>query len=296
MTNAASHVLMIEPVAFHANAETAATNAFQGAPVDADIARRALLQHRGFRDRLIEAGVVVTVARGDAAAPDAPFCNNWFSTHAPGKLVLYPMLAENRRIERRPDLIERLRLRYGEVIDLSAHERAGRFLEGTGSLCIDPASGAAFAALSPRTEKALAQGLCATLGLRLIAFTATDASGKPYYHTNVMMFIGHGLAAVCAEAIHADAERDAVRDALTQAGLELLHLTREQVTAYCGNVLALQSDRGEPLWAMSSTAAVAFTKAQREALERRGRIVDAPLDAFERAGGGSARCLLAELL
>ncbi|MBL8768115.1 MAG: amidinotransferase [Planctomycetes bacterium] len=296
MSPAASHVLMIEPVQFRANAETSATNAFQHAALDEDVARKALMQHRGFRDRLIESGVTVTVARGDAAAPDAPFCNNWFSTHASGKLVLYPMLAENRRIERRQDLVDRLRARYPEVVDLSAHEKSGRFLEGTGSLCIDAANGVAYAALSPRTEKALAQGLCATLGLRLVAFTATDAGGVPYYHTNVMMFVGHGLAAVCAEAITADAEREAVLDSLAKAGHEVLLLTREQVAAYCGNVLALRSDRDECLWAMSSTAAAAFTRAQREALERRARIVDAPLDAFEQAGGGSARCLLAELL
>ena len=303
---AASHVLLVAPYEYRTNAETAESNAFQRA-VGADEARQlaadAIVQHRALRDLLIENGVRITVARSLRETPDAPFCNNWFSTH-PGpsgtRLVLYPMLAPSRRIERRPDLVALLRAGYPEVVDFSARERDGVFLESTGSLCLDDEARVAYAAISPRTDRRLTEEWAARLGYRLVAFTATDGEGQAYYHTNVMMFIGHGMAGICLESILATATtgemgRPQVEAALTAGGLEILPISREQVLAFAGNCLPLANDAGERLLVMSTAAFRSFTAEQRTRIEKRARILHTELSAFETLGGGSARCLLGEL-
>jgi hypothetical protein len=303
---AASHVLLIEPVDYRFNQETSESNVFQRPVEEAaagELSRRAIEQHRALRHLLVENGVRITVARSRTETPDAPFCNNWFSTHrrrsADGSqlatLVLYPLLAPNRRLERRADLVELLRCWYPSVIDFSARETAGRFLESTGSLCLDDEAKVAYAAISPRTDRALAEEWARASGYRLVAFTATDASGTPYYHTNVMMFLGHGLAGICLEAIGAASERAAVEAALRKSGLEVLPLTRAQVASFCGNCLALESDLGDPLFLMSSAAHRAFSERERAAIAARGRIIHTDLSVFEEVGGGSARCLVGEL-
>jgi hypothetical protein len=300
---AASHVLLIEPVEFRFNPETGASNVFQHAVPDAEAARLSQLarsQHRALRDLLIENGVYVTVTRSRRETPDAPFCNNWFSTHpaAPGRaaaLVLYPLLAPSRRLERRDDLVQLLRGGYDQVIDLSGAEERGAFLESTGSLVLDDEARVAYAALSPRTEYDLAVDWAERLGYRLVTFHATDGLGVPYYHTNVMMFIGHGLAGVALESIDDPAERSTVERSLVAGGLKLLPLSRDQVHRYCGNCLPQTNDLTEPLLVMSTTAFEAFRPDQLRALEQRARILHTPLDAFETLGGGSARCLLGEM-
>ena len=188
-----------------------------------------------------------------------------------------------------------LRGAYGRVIDLAGCEREGRFLESTGSLVLDHSARVAYAALSPRTDRSMAQHWADTLGFRLVPFTATDAQGMPYYHTNVMLFIGHGLAGVCLESIADPAERHEVEISLAESRLELLPITREQVTRFCGNCLALSNDLGERLFVMSTAACEGFTPAQRSTLDTHGRLLHSDLSVFERLGGGSARCLLGEL-
>ncbi len=310
---AASHVLLVAPVDLRYNPETADSNAFMRAP-DADEARAltqaAEVQHRTLRDLLIENGVTITVARSTAATPDAPFCNNWFSTHAGradertagsaegetgGILVLYPLLAKSRRLERRPDLVSLLSTGHARVVDFTVREDAGTFLESTGSLCLDRDAGIAYAALSPRTDRALAREWADRLGYRLVTFTATDAASVPYYHTNVMMFIGHGLAGVCLESIDDQAERESVAENLRTSGLEVMTITRQQVLCYCGNCLGLVNDEGEPLMVMSTAAYQGLTAEQRATIEGHARILHTDLGAFETLGGGSARCLLGEL-
>jgi hypothetical protein len=300
---AASRVFLVEPVHFRYNPETVETNAFQSAPSPDEEERFSLLaveQHHRLRDLLIEHGVSVTLARSLETSPDAPFCNNWFSTHpagegAPATLVLYPLLAENRRIERRGDLVALLRPSYPRVVDFSPNERKARFLESTGSLVLDHGARTAYAALSPRTDRSLAAEWARELGYRLIAFTAVDRSGVPYYHTNVLMFIGHGLAGVCLESIVSAEERRLVEERLREDEEEILPLTQEQAADFCGNCLALSSGAGEPLFVLSTRAWQAFSPAERSTLERHGRVLHTELSAFERLGGGSARCLIAEL-
>jgi hypothetical protein len=301
-SRAASHVLLIEPVNFRFNRETEATNAFQVAPLpdeEAELSALAVEQHHRLRDLLVEHGVTVTLSRSLPTSPDAPFCNNWFSTHpaergAPPTLVLYPLLAENRRIERRDDLVSLMRTGYPRLVDFSSNEGKSRFLESTGSLVLDHGARTAYAAISPRTDRTLAQEWATELGYRLIAFTAVDRQGIPFYHTNVLMFIGHGLAGICLESIRGD-ERREVEQRLRLDGREILPLTQEQTANFCGNCLALSSAEGSPLWVMSSQAWRHFSEADRKTLERHGTILHTELSAFERLGGGSARCLVAEL-
>ncbi len=299
----ATRVLVIEPLHFRYNLQTVDTNAFQVAPApeeEARLSRLAVVQHQALRDLLSENGVSVTLARSGESTPDAPFCNNWFSTHAgderdPPTLVLYPLLAKNRRGERRSDLIALLRPAYPRVLDLSPNEAQGRFLESTGSLVLDPGPRVAYAALSPRTDLSLAREWAGQLGYGLEAFTAVDRSGVPYYHTNVLMFVGHGLAGVCLEALQSEDERRRIEARLRQDGREILPLSQEQAANFCGNCLALRSATGEPLFVMSSAAWRAFSPAEHETIARHGRILHTELSAFELLGGGSARCLIAEL-
>lgn len=301
--SAASHVLLVEPLHFRYNRETGGTNAFQVAPApdeEALLAAQALEQHHALRDLLIESGVTVTLTRSLATTPDGPFCNNWVSTHpagelGPATLVLYPLLAQNRRTERRGDLVDLLRPAYARLVDLSPNEKKARFLESTGSLVLDHESRTAYAALSPRTDFSLATEWARELCYDLVAFTAVDPAGIPYYHTNVLMFIGHGLAGVCLEAIRAPAEREAVEARLRRDGREILRLSQEQAANFCGNCLALASGSGKPLFVMSSRAWRAFLEEQRAMLARHGQVLHTELSAFERLGGGSARCLIAEL-
>jgi len=300
---AASHALLIEPVNFRFNRETEATNAFQvDLPADEAAALSALAveQHHQLRDLLVGHGVTITLARSLATSPDAPFCNNWFSTHpadgrAPATLVLYPLMAENRRIERRSDLVSLIRPAYARVVDLSPNEQRARFLESTGSLVLDHDARTAYAALSPRTDLSLATEWADALAYDLVAFRATDQEGIPFYHTNVLMFIGHGLAGICLESIASPAEREKVENRLLSDGREILPLTQAQIVNFCGNCLALSAGDGTPLWVMSSQAYRHFPPSDLDTLEKHGRILHTELSAFEKLGGGSARCLIAEL-
>lgn len=300
---AASHVLLVEPVNFRYNRETGSTNAFQQAPPPDEeqaLGRLAIEQHHRLRDMLVDHGVVVTLARSLATSPDAPFCNNWFSTHpasesGPATIVLYPLMAENRRIERRTDLVSLLRPGYPRMVDLSPNERKARFLEGTGSLVLDHDRRTAYVALSPRTDFSLASEWAGELGYDLVAFTAVDRGGMPFYHTNVLMFIGHGLAGICLDSIAAKNERRAVEERLRRDGKEILALSQEQTANFCGNCLALSAGAGTPLFVMSSLAWRHFGETERGLIERHGRILHTELSAFELLGGGSARCLVAEL-
>lgn len=301
--HAANHVLLVEPVNFRYNRETGATNAFQVAPSEQDadkLSRQAVEEHHRLRDLLIEEGVTVTLAKSLPSSPDAPFCNNWFSTHPadprdPATLVLYPLLAENRRIERREDLLEMIRPSYPRVVDFSANERKARFLESTGSLVLDHRARTAYAAISPRTDAALAAEWAGTLDYTLIPFHAVDRGGVPFYHTNVLMFVGHGLAGICLESIVDGEERARVEQRLRADGNVIMPITQEQTAHFCGNCLALSAADGQALFVMSSQAYRNFSGAEVALLQKHGRILHTDLTAFEQLGGGSARCLIAEL-
>ena len=290
---------MIEPIGFRSNPETAEDNAFQRPPGDESpqaVENAAREEFARLRDALESRGVEVEwrPAQGNREAPDAVFPNNWFSTHAAGKLVLYPMRSPTRRLERRTDIVDALSARYPNVIDFTAHESEGRFLEGTGSLVIDERAGIVYASESPRTDRRLVEAWAERMGYEPVIFRATDAADRPIYHTNVVMSVGSEWAVVCSEAID-PLDRSEVLATLAESGHETIDISLEQMEAFCGNVLELENDRGEKLVVMSDRAFHAFTDEQRAVLAAHAELVHADLTTIETHGGGSARCMLAEL-
>lgn len=297
----ADAVLLIRPYCFGWNPQTAASNTYQvaaAAPPSA-VHAEAEREQAGLQALLTEAGIQVTVFSDQPTppTPDAIFPNNWFSTHPDGTLVLYPMAAPNRRAERRPAWIAALReqLSCTQLCDLTPHESEGRFLEGTGSLVLDRRTRVAYAARSLRTHPQVAQEFAARLGYRLRLFSTRPQRGQPVYHTNVMMSVGETEAVVCLDVIADPDERAAVAADLQHSDRELVILSCEQLQEFAGNVLQLRNRRGDRFWVMSSRAHAALLPAQRRQLERSGQLLHTPLATIESVGGGSARCMLAEL-
>ena len=299
----ASTVMMIRPARFESNPLTAATNRFQGKSSSSPEEQHAiaLSEFDGLVAALREAGIEVIVIDDtvEPHTPDAIFPNNWISMHADGRVVLYPMEAENRRTERRHDIIDYLdkhaRRQVTEVVDLSAHEDAGHFLEGTGSMVLDRANRVAYACISSRTHLDPLGEFAQRMGYDVVAFDAVDSGGVPIYHTNVLMNVGEQLAVICAEAILRDEQRNAVLARLGETGHDILELTYAQLDAFAGNMLELRNDSGERVLAMSQQAYDSLNQEQRATLAANARIVKAPIDNIESSAGGSVRCMLAEV-
>jgi len=300
----AADVLMIRPVRFGANPETLASNSFQSQqPTLAGSAaqRAAAAEFDGLVAALRVAGVTVHVLDDtpEPHTPDALFPNNWVSFHADGSVVLYPMLAPNRRAERRNDVLEALSAAHGfrirRVLDLTAHEARDKFLEGTGSLVLDRVHRIAYACVSPRTDLDVLGDFAQQLDYDVVAFEAVDAAGAAIYHTNVLMCIGTQFAAVCSACIRED-ERAAVIDALRTTGHAIVDLSMEQLASFAGNMLELRSKQGGRVVAMSTRARDSLSPQQRGLIEQHaGPIVTAPIPTIETLGGGSVRCMLAEI-
>jgi len=296
----ADAVLMVRPACFGANPETADSNRFQHAERIADDAILAVREFDGLARRLADAGVDVVVADDplEPAKPDACFPNNWVSFHADGTVVLYPMLAPSRRAERRPEhlaAVERAGFRIARTVDLSVLEARSEFLEGTGSLVLDRASKVAYACLSPRTTPAALAEFCAALGYRAVDFEATGPDGRAVYHTNVLMAVGEGFAVLCSEAVHDAPRRRAILDELEDSGHEVIEIDVAEMNGFAGNLLALRARAGGARIAMSETAWRSLAPGKRRRLERHGEIVTAPIPTIEWEGGGSVRCMIAEI-
>lgn len=297
----ASSVLMIRPTQFGFNEQTAASNTYQRPPQDPAHAVRtqALSEFDALHARLVQAGVRVVTFEDLPCphTPDAVFPNNWFSLHPDGTLVLYPMAAQNRRLERRPHLLTALQRDLGgrRLLDLTHFEAAEKYLEGTGSLVLDHVHRVAYAALSPRTHPEVVEAYCAALDYRAVLFTTTTRRGQPAYHTNVVLSVGESAAVVCLEAIAEASQRAAVESSLRASGRTLLLITAEQMDRFAANLLELRAQDGTRLWVLSSQAHAALSPAQRQQLAYGSRIVHSPLPTIESVGGGSARCMLAEL-
>ncbi len=291
-----NHIMMIEPAEFYANPETMATNVYQVADKGEDHAallKRALEEFRGFRKALTDAGVKVTSFQGKKGCPDMLF-PNWVATFPGGRMLLCPMFNKNRRAERIPEIIGALEKSYPEVTDWRPYEDEGLFLESTGSLCFDHVNKIVYAALSARTSRALVEKWAAMTGLEAVIFDTTSHTGKPVYHTDLVMHIGETLAAVCADCI-VDEDRARVLDSLSRTH-EVMELSVDQLQAFCGNALAVLGKGGEKILAMSGTAYEALSQDQLKAIARHyTRIIHSPLPTIEKYGGGSARCLMLEL-
>jgi hypothetical protein len=296
-------VLMVRPARFGFNPQTAASNAYQQAadsPGEAETQGLVLMEFDGLAKALQQAGVEVLIAHDTSqpAKPDAIFPNNWVSFHFDGTVALYPMLAPNRRAERREDILEQVvregRFRVSRTVDLTHREAEGKFLEGTGSLVLDRAHRVAYASLSPRTDLDVLGEFAQLLDYELVTFEAQDAAARPVYHTNVVMAIGTRFAVVCGEAIAQPLHRDAVFNKLRAAGHDIVDITQRQMRGFAGNLLELAAASGQVI-ALSTTAWRSLGLAQRRIIESHADVVPVAIPTIERIGGGGVRCMLAEL-
>ena len=297
-------LLMIRPARFGYNAETAENNAFQhqeGAEDVHAIHNAALAEFDAFVEVLRAAGVEVIVEedRTDPDTPDAIFPNNWFSTHASGNVVLYPLLAESRRLERRLDIFQRLADQHGRriamLVDLSVNEVRHRALEGTGSMVFDRQAQVAYACLSPRTDPLLLEEFARMYDFRAVVFVGEDVRGEAIYHTNVMMHVGSSCAVVCLDAIADEEDREMVRASLVTGGKDVIPISLEQMDHFAGNMLEVRGTDDRRYTVMSQQARDCLTDEQRVAIEAHTGMLSSPLDTIERYGGGSARCMMAEI-
>jgi len=294
--------MMIRPTAFGYNAQTAGTNAFQKSDeriLAKEIHRKALQEFEKAVAALTTKGIhVITFnERENIRTPDAIFPNNWISFHEDGTVVLYPMFAHNRRLERRKDIIETLKKKFdiSKITDLSSHENKGLFLEGTGSLVMDHDKKIAYACLSPRTHKTMLTHFEKKLGYKTIYFSASDKKRIPIYHTNVLMMIGKNFSVICAEAIKNQKERKKVIQSLEKTGHEIVFITHEQMEHFAGNMLALKNKKGKHFVAMSRQAFESLFPHQIAILKRHAEIITSPIETIEMYGGGSMRCMIAEI-
>jgi len=295
---------MIRPVRFIGNPETRESNRFQNTAASVDpvhVQQASLAEFKALASALRAAGVNVIEVEDTPIphTPDSIFPNNWVSFHVDGTAVLYPMLAENRRAERRTDILEALSSRHGfriqRVIDLTHYERDGKALEGTGSLVLDRINRIAYACVSPRTDIEVLGDFAQQLDYELVVFEANDRTGSAIYHTNVLMCVGAKFAAICIECIRED-ERAGVLKSLQDTGHEIVALSFDQMEQFAGNMLEVRSKEGQVLLAMSQSAAKVLSDPQRTTLERlSGRIISVPIGTIEQQGGGSVRCMLAEV-
>ena len=294
---------MIRPARFESNPLTAQSNRFQGktdlAPEGQQAA--ALREFDVLVSALRDAGIEVVVVDDTAEphTPDSIFPNNWISLHADGRLVLYPMEAVNRRTERRTDIIERLHDELGllvtEIVDLTAHEDSGHYLEGTGSMVLDRANRIAYACLSSRTQLDPLGDFAQRMNYKVVTFDAVDSDGVPIYHTNVLMNVGEKLAVICDTAIPREDQRAAVLGQLHDTGHDVIRLSYAQLEAFAGNMLELRNAQGERVVAMSQQAFDSLNEEQIGKLRANGRIISVPIDTIEMSAGGSVRCMLAEV-
>lgn len=295
---------MVRPVRFAFNEETAGSNAFQkkSEGEGASLSELAVKEFDAFVAMLRENGVKVSVLQdtSEPFTPDSIFPNNCFSTHFDDRkrvLVLYPMLAPNRRLERKK-LLPFLTSQFsvpGSPLSLTHYEAEGQYLEGTGSLILDREHRIAYACRSPRTSEVVVKEWASRMKYDYFLFESEDQQGVPVYHTNVMMNVGTRLAIVCMESIKDTQQRKRLAELLGENGKEVVEISFEQMNQFAGNMLELKNDKGEKLLIMSLTARKSLTPQQVSILEKDVRIISPDIPTIERIGGGSARCMLAEI-
>ena len=299
----ASTVLMVEPIAFGYNAQTAENNYFQVEQKDADIQTKALEEFNSFVDKLKSKGINVITVKDtlDPHTPDSIFPNNWVSFHDDGKVVLYPMFAPNRRVERRSDILEILKdsgFEITEIDDLSHFEDQDRFLEGTGSMIFDHDHNIAYGSVSLRLDEELFRQFCQKFGFRPVVFHSYQNAGEqrlPIYHTNVMMCVADKFVVICLDCIDDELEREKVQEVIKSTGKEIIEISEDQLQQFAGNMLQVQNKAGDKFLVMSESAYKSLTTEQISAIEKYCEIIYSDLNTIETNGGGSARCMLAEV-
>jgi hypothetical protein len=306
MKQTTNSILMIRPVAFRMNEQTAVNNYYQKVLDELtpeNVNAKAQEEFDTFVQKLKMVGVDVTVV-DDTKNPDTPdsiFPNNWISFHDNGDVALYPMFAENRRAERREDILDLLEekgFKLNDIVDYTSAEEDDIFLEGTGSLLLDRANGKAYCALSARADEELMIEFCEDFDMGPVIFEAyqtVDGERKLIYHTNVMMCLGETFVVICADCIDDKSERKQVLKSLKDDGKEIILITEDQVNNFAGNMLQLKGSEDKSYLIMSKSAHESLTPEQIEKLEKHATILSSSLDTIEACGGGSARCMMAEI-
>ena len=298
--HSASAALLVRPAAFGFNPEAAESNVFARKGSGSGLQRDALVEFDRLAAALDGAGVTVMVLEDtlDPPKPDAVFPNNWFTTHADGTMTLYPMATAPRRLERRPGDVRHLLAKNGfkvrRTIDLTAHEEDGRFLEGTGSLLLDRPRRRAFACLSERTARQAITEFDDRLGYSTFVFRALDPEGRPIYHTNVLLSLGTDFAVLCREAVEPN-DLNGLIEQLESSGRTIIDLSFGQLCRFGCNLLELRGPRGEAVLAMSTNALSNMESGQVRALEKFGSILAVDIPTIEAVGGGSVRCMIADV-
>lgn len=295
-----STVFMVKPVRFGFNPQTAHSNAFQRKDgYGKGVQENALREFTAYTSLLRGNGINVILAEDteQPRTPDSIFPNNWFSTHEDGTLVLYPMAAPNRREERKEHFLTIIKKNFKvtRTVDLTHYEEEGLFLEGTGSLVLDRENKIAYACRSPRTNDKPLEDFCTQLGYTPVTFEATDQNGTQIYHTNVMMCVGTCYAVVCLDAVTNPQEREKLMESLNRSGKKIIGITFGQMNNFAGNMLELSGAEGRKLLVMSASARKSLTPEQNRELSKTYRLLSPQLETIETNGGGSARCMIAEI-
>jgi hypothetical protein len=302
LSQAPESIFMIRPSNFGFNPFTAQSNAFQNAvqtETPNQISQEAQKEFDQFANLLIKSNIDVIVFddQENVILPDAVFPNNWVSFHADGTVVLYPMMAMNRRQERRKDILLSLQEDHGfhttKILDYTDNENHGRFLEGTGSIVFDYVNGIAYANPSPRTDEFIFMKLCEDMHIDPVLFTALDPSGKEIYHTNVMMCIGNKFVVICLDAIADDSTRVKLLHSFEKSGHEVIEISFRQLSCFAGNMIEVLKKDRESVLIMSESARSSLTKSQRKRLSHHTDILYSPIPSIEKYGGGSVRCMIA---
>ncbi len=284
---------------FMYNAETAVNNSFQIKGEQANLTEKAVKEFDVLVNQLQKEGVDVTVVEDSSSphTPDAIFPNNWISFHESGVFCLYPMFAPNRRKERKTEVLDiiKKKFNYHELIDLTEYESRSQFLEGTGSMVLDREKRLAYACLSPRTDIYVLEEFCKKMNYKPIVFHATDEKGQAIYHTNVMMCVADQFVVICLDSITNSEEKKYITETIMASDKQIIDITSAQMNQFAGNMLQLENKNHEKIMVMSTAAWNSLDLIQKQLLTQKNRIVHSSLQNIESNGGGSARCMIAEI-
>ena len=294
-----SHILMIRPSHFDFNKETAVNNSFQINTGDHLVPEKALNEFDQFVIKLRSYDIDVTVVQdtADPYTPDSIFPNNWISFHSEDTICLYPMFAENRRKERKQSVLDQISSKFDltNTIDFTEQEERARFLEGTGSMVLDREYKIAYACLSVRTDENILQQFCDEMGYTPLVFEAVDAEEYPIYHTNVMMCVADQFVVICLDSIHNQDEKDILIKTLLRTGKVIIQISIDQMNHFAGNMLQLENNSGSKYLVMSTQAFQSLTEEQIKQIKVFNEIIHSDISTIEKNGGGSARCMIAEI-
>lgn len=293
---------MVRPANFGYNEETAASNAFQTNDATlsgSEISQRAMAEFDNLVHNLRIAGVNVIVVEDTdkPVKPDAIFPNNWVTFHQDGTIVTYPMFAPVRRLERREDIIRQIQAQFQveRKLQLEEYENVDYYLEGTGSMILDRQHKLAYACLSPRTTESLLNRFCKQTGFEPVAFHSVDGQGQEIYHTNVMMALGETFVVICMDTIQNDAETGMLLEKFEDTHKEIIEISPDQMMSFAGNMLQVRNAAGQTYLVMSERAYQSLTTAQVQQIQKHTNIIYSPIPTIENYGGGSVRCMMAEV-